>query len=170
MQLTRFKFDSVNYKKRYLKNPVCFYTGIEILHNCNSKYSRSVEHIVSKSSLRYVKNNSNLKFFLRLNTVTCLKIINTILGNSPLKVKYGLKEYLSKISVFPNLTYLEKCEVYEKLTREYINKYKVNNVYPWNWYTVKCKESRKKLFKKYWRLLTEEEKQLTILNMKKRKK
>lgn len=162
----------------------CFYTGEELMHygrKCYQKksYFLTAEHLLPKSKTRGItfntytplSNYSPRKF--SINKVPAAAVINRIVGDSPLKVKFALKEYLSKVNISSDLSIEIRMKKWSKLSKSFMRKYKINGIYPWDWNRHHFSKKDKSQYSKeelsiqreitrsyYINLLTLEEKQL----------
>lgn len=93
-------------------------------------------------------------------------MINNLIGNAPIKVKFALKAYFEDIHP-PTLvdSYLGpflKAEV-----RKFLKQYKIHGTYPWTWDHGKLtKKERREVYNSLFDLLTEEEKEFRLYRIR----
>lgn len=155
---------------RQPKTFTCFYTGMTLPRTVNPFSGYTVEHLVPKSLLKNVPQTIQHKMkFTRAHRVPSISIINHMIGHAPLVVKFGLRDYLTSLSVSRVLTDDERIEFYVHHTRLFLDQFKiVVDEYevkhmPWYWNSVQELSHSQELFRHYWRLLTREERALFIL-------
>lgn len=156
---------------------VCFYTGIQCARPGQKEgLQATVEHILPQSSVKFfnlvhpeLSEEERLAIWQLsyFNKVTAASFMNVIVGNAPLKIKYGLKDYLATLTP-PNASNQIIKMFYKHRTIEYLHQYKIpsahNTPYPWFWKSIQNNDIlRMKLFEKYVNLLTNEEKKLLEL-------
>lgn len=162
----------------------CFYTGEELSAYGAKSYQKksyylTFEHLVPKSKANGANFNqhSPLPNYPRRtlcnNKVYAASKINNIVGDSPLKVKFALKKYLSEITILPHPDITVRMRIWAKLSKSFMCRYKVCGIWPWSWNKHQFSKSDKRIYtrnerdiyrekarKRYLKLLTLEEKQL----------
>jgi len=140
----------------------CFYTGIN-LHFDGSRTTATrgtVEHLIPVSVKRRRAHD------LRINLVPAASLVNGMIGNAPLVVKYELKEYFKNIHFHPSLPDKALATSIKNTMRAFLSKYKHHGYYVWAWkgYQARLGESQisvmmktYELYERYLLLLTQEE-------------
>src|SRR5688500_12407795 len=103
----------------------CFYSNIELdTSDLFSVNGFTIEHLLPVALFRNRKNE------IPGNLVPAGRLLNCIIGNAPLKVKYAIREHLAKLHFF-KLTAIEITHIHAKATLAFLDQYKINGLYPW---------------------------------------
>lgn len=140
----------------------CFYTGLPLITCVNNHHplTASLEHLVPVCSIFLDQHN------MPINIVPAATLFNSLVGNAPLSVKFGLKAFLETFTVHPALDEMSVVAIYKKAVQKYLNQFKRHGQFFWSWsnYQGKKNESetthlfkKLELYKRYLALLTEEE-------------
>lgn len=160
------------HKKRSRKsrqNPAftCFYTGLTLYKKVDPYSGYTVEHLLPKTLLKAVNQNAARHSGLGIkNRVPAISIINHLIGHAPLRVKFGLRDYLHSLKIDPRISVDDQIERYVHATREYLDQFKVTigqhrvNHMPWYYASMVEQTYRDRLFAVYNSLLTDEERVL----------
>lgn len=153
-------------KARQDKTFTCFFTGLVLPKSVDSFSGYTVEHLIPKSLLRGLPQTRERFRFDKIQRVPSVSIINHLIGHAPLSVKFGLRDFLHEHEPRKILTQDEQIMRYVDLTRLYLSQYRVTingdvvTHMPWYWASMAEPHYRKKLFDRYWGLLTETERGL----------
>lgn len=151
-------------KSRQSKYFTCFYTGLTLHKKVDPFSGYTVEHLLPKTLLKVVNQNAARHSGLSIhNRVPAISIINHLIGHAPLRVKFGLRDYLHRVEIDAHKSIDDKIEIYVRATREYLDQFKVTigrhrvNHMPWYYASMTEQEYRDRLFRVYDSLLTNEE-------------
>lgn len=145
------------------KRIICFYSGLDLTEQSAELWS--LEHIIPRYLFKH--HNQYTIFNMPFNIAPCLDGINPLIGAAPLRVKFGLKKFLSEQIIPHWMPLAKKIETYEYLTKVYLTRYRVHNRFPWQehftWkHGISKEEKRRQLDdmqSALQELLTDEEKQ-----------
>lgn len=140
----------------------CFYTGLPLLR-LNESMTRnsqplaySTEHLLSKTMIR------KRKLLVDNNTVPASALVNSIVGNAPLKVKYALKAHFAGLRP-PSLQVEYLIPFLKVEAMGFLSRYKIHKRYPWEWSNKGLtKKHRKEVYNALLALLSDEEKEYTL--------
>jgi hypothetical protein len=152
--LERYTQTSLVYKKFDGK---CFFTGIRCKLDVKHQHvlKASIEHLIPDKI-------SKAAGTVRNNIVLSSNVINQVIGNAPISIKFELKNFLTsdltKTAISKFDTDEEKMMSLKSRAKFFLSKYKIGNSYPWDYVGVYNHDQlRKKLFNAYVKLLTTEE-------------
>ncbi len=154
---------------RHANEPMykCFYSGLELIRlhsptvqgDAPKAIRYSCEHLLPKTLMRKRKVQATR------NTVPASTLINSLIGAAPIRVKFALKEHL-KNNEFESLSNVPLREKMETTVKDFLNQYKVHELFPWEWAGGKqkahTKAQRKEIYRALLDLLTEEEKEFRL--------
>jgi len=154
MMQQRHKRISISHLRKNLPRK-CFYTGLPLTKNKKHKpdpLGFSLEHLISKVL------DKERQLPLDKNIVPCCRLINSMIGDAPLKVKFALKEHFKTVIFMPNMPKSLLIKTINNLTCIFLKNYKYKNYYPWEWNNLKNNNNKRiMVYKAYLDLLTVEE-------------
>lgn len=138
----------------------CFYSGIKLRTGAEDKLGlkASVEHLIPTSTKKYLHMSGN--------KVPSATVINQMIGNAPLKVKYALKDFFKVFTFHPAMSDKAIIDMMKHVLSIFLTEYQLHGMYVWSWHEYTGKknvsdtkklERRRELYAAYLLLLTEEE-------------
>lgn len=149
----------------------CFYSGLQLIR----LHSRTVQDDAPKA-IRYSREHLLPKTLMRKrkveadgHTVPASTLINSLVGIAPIRVKFALKDHLRNMD-FEALSDITLRQKIETAVKDFLNQYKVHELYPWEWAGGKqkshTKAQRKEIYSALLTLLTDEEKEFRLYKIK----
>ena len=144
------------------KDLTCFYSGVKLHTDVPAKdqLRLTVEHLIPTC------NSAQGNHHIRHNMVPAAGFINTMIGNAPLAIKFGLKKHLSGLAFHPSLNDAELVKTIKACAKIYLDQFYLHKHHFWSWRAFQGKgnecakvktRKQRELYEAYYKLLLPEE-------------
>ena len=120
---------------------VCYYTKLPLVYNKSLAKMQKDSYIknplrATVEHLAPLQRNEHDEEIVKDNLTVASNGINGLLGCAPLKVKLALKEHLLNVVDDASLTLEKRYEVYAVAAVAWMEQYKVDGYYCWDWVSI----------------------------------